>query len=105
MLDDEDADPLIANLADHFDHVFNLDLIETRHDFIAQKNLRLHCQRLRQLEPLAAGPPQFVGALIDISGQSDELQLSAGLLAGFRHLGLSASPSEQCAHGDVVQDR
>jgi hypothetical protein len=35
VLDDENADPLIANLADHFDHFFDLDQIETRHDFIA----------------------------------------------------------------------
>ena len=105
VLDDENADPLVADLADHLDHFFDLDQIEPGHDLIAQENLRLHRQGLCQLQPLAAGTSQFIRALIDISAKPDEIQLSARLLAGFRQLGLSASAPEQGAYRDVVENR
>ena len=105
VFDDENADTLVTDLADHLDHFFDLDQIQPRHDLIAQENLRLHRQGLCQLQPLAAGTSQFIRALIDIFAKPDEIQLSARLLAGFRQLGLSASASEQGAHRDVVQNR
>src|SRR6185312_7673893 len=103
--DDEDTDTLVTDLADHLYHFFDLDQIQPGHDLVAQENLRLHRQRLCQLQPLAAGASQFIRALIDVPAKPDEIQLGARLLAGLRQLDLSASTPKEGAHRDVVQNR
>src|SRR6185437_17011789 len=91
VFNDENADTLVADFADHLDHFFDLDQIQARHDLIAQQNLRLHRQGLCEFQSLSAGPSQLICALIDIRAKPNEIQLSARLFAGLHQLGLSAS--------------
>ena len=82
--------PCVAHFADDLDHLFDLDVIQPGHDLVAQQEPRLHGQRLGELQPLAVGAAQLIGALIDAPAEPDEIQLSARLLARLRQVALAA---------------
>ena len=76
------------------------------HHLVAQQQLRLHRQRLRQFQALAARPAELVGALVDVAAQADEIEAArAPPRAPARSSCGSLAVAEQRADRDVVEHR
>src|SRR4051812_17043369 len=104
VLDDEDGDVAIAHLPDQLDHLVHLDVVEPGHYLVEEQDFWMQRERLGKLQAFAIGTAQSVGALIDATSETGELEQLAGLLARPGTLALLAfGRPEQRSHGDVLQ--
>ncbi len=103
VFDDQDADALVAHLADDFDHFLDFHVVEPGHDFVAQQQLRFHGQCLGEFQAFAVRTAQCFGPLVDAVTQADEFQAGARRFTRGLEPMLAAIASEQGAHTHVVQ--
>ena len=75
------------------------------HDLVAEQHLRLHRQRLGQLQAFAVRAAEFIGPLVDDLAQTHELETFARLFARHGQFWLAAAAPEQRADGHVIQHR
>src|SRR6185312_445608 len=76
------------------------------HDLVAEQELGLHRERLRELEALAARAAELIGALAGLCAHADLIEAGPRFLARLREpRARAAAAAEQRADGDVVEHR
>ncbi len=103
MLDHDDGDAALRDLADHRQRIVDLGRVQPGIDLVQHQQTRLHGEALGQFQALALCERQRGGGLVRGAGEAGELQMIAGLRMGVGKAVRVAR--EQRARGDVFQHR